>query len=224
MRPVGESEFVRPVAERSRTLDGAGNAARIGGIVGFADLTLGDSVAAVLEAHIEAAGELFRGIRHASGWDASVEIRNSHTDPSEHLLAEAAFKRGFAQLERYDLSFDAWLYHPQIAQLETLAAEFDSTTIVLDHVGGPLGIGPYAGRTSEVFELWKPAIAALSERENVVVKLGGLAMPVKRLRLAQAPRAARLRGVGRRAGALLRTCDRVLWSRALHVRKQFPGR
>ncbi len=177
MRPVGETEFVNGVAAMSAS--GRYGPARVAaGIVGFADLTLGDDVVPVLEAHIAAAPDRFRGIRHAAGWHESPDIRNSHTNPPRGLLAEPAFRRGFRQLDRFGLSFEAWLYHPQLQELVELARAFPETPIVLDHFGGPLGIGPYAGRQSEVYETWKQDIDALAACPNVVAKLGGINMPL----------------------------------------------
>src|SRR5690348_15701218 len=110
-RPVGETEFVNGVAAMSAS--GHYGTTRVAaGIVSFADLTLGEGVGAVLEAHM-AASPRFRGIRHAAGWDASEAIRNSHTNPPKGLLADGRFRRGFAELGRRGLTFDAWCYHPQ---------------------------------------------------------------------------------------------------------------
>src|SRR5581483_2009390 len=131
----------------------------------------------VLDAHV-AASDRFRGIRHAAGWDASDDVRNSHSDPFEGMLADATFRRGFAELAPRGLSFDAWLYHPQISELTDLARAFPETTIVLDHFGGPLGIGPYEGKRPEIFAKWKRDVRALASCENVHAKLGGLVMPV----------------------------------------------
>ena len=175
MRPLGETEFVESIAVRSASGQyGAMRAAA--GIVGFADLTLGAAVAPVLEAHTAASKDRFRGIRHISAWDGSPDIRSSAGTAG--LLLDPKFREGFACLQQYGLSFDAWLYHPQIADLTDLAKAFPGTTIILDHVGGPLAIGPYAGQREKVFEDWKEAIAALSTCPNVVVKLGGLGMPI----------------------------------------------
>jgi L-fuconolactonase len=175
MRPVGETEFVEDVA---READHSKAPTRVAaGIVSFADLTLGEAVGDVLDAHA-AASPRFRGIRHAAGWDGSDEVRNSHTDPPRGLLGDASFRRGFAELAPRGLTFDAWLYHPQIAELTDLARAFPDTTIVLDHFGGPLGIGPYEGKGAEIFAAWKHAIAELAACGNVVAKLGGLVMPV----------------------------------------------
>ena len=176
LRPVGETEFVNGVAAMSAS--GRYGPTRVAaGIVGFADLTLGERVGETLDAHL-AASSRFRGIRHAAGWDASDDIRNSHTNPPPGLYLDKTFRRGFAELARRGLSFDAWLYHPQIAELTDLARAFPDTTIVLDHFGGPLGIGPYEGRRAEILAGWRTVIRELAACPNVVAKLGGLVMSI----------------------------------------------
>lgn len=177
MRPVGETEFVRGMAAMSASGQ-YGPTAVAAGIVSFADLSLGAAVEPVLKAQVAAGGQRFRGIRYAAGWDASDEVRNSRTNPTPGLLSEAKFRAGFACLRKYDSVFDAWLYHPQLPHLADLARAFPETTIVLDHVGGPLGIGPYAGKRGEVFQDWKRGIVELAACDNVVVKLGGVTMPI----------------------------------------------
>jgi L-fuconolactonase len=177
MRPVGETEFVNGIAAQSAS--GQYGETRIAaGIVGFADLTLGDGIVPVLEAHIAAASARFRGIRHAGGFDASPEVRNSHTNPPVDLYESAQFREGFARLSKLGLSFEAWQYHPQMPAVTALAKAFPDTTIVLNHFGGPLGIGPYEGRRAEIFGEWKKNIAELAQCPNVVAKLGGINMPV----------------------------------------------
>ena len=176
MKPVGEIEFVDAIAEESLAEDpGLAVAA---GIVGFADLRLGAAVAPVLEAQIAASPRRFKGIRHSCSWDASPDIRNSHTKPPEHLYLDPTFREGFACLETCDVTFDAWLYHPQLMELVDLARAFPGVTIVLDHLGGPLGAGPYEGKRDQVFVEWKKCIEELAQCPNVVMKLGGLLMPI----------------------------------------------
>ena len=176
MRPVGETEFVQGIAAQSAS--GQYGTTRVAaGIVGHADLTLGAAVAPVLEAHIAASRNRFRGIRHSSTWDASADIR-SYMNPPKGLLLDSKFRQGFACLQKYSLSFDAWLYHTQLTELTDLARAFPNTSIIVNHIGGPLGIGPYAGKRDEVFKDWKRGIAALAPCLNVVVKLGGLGMPM----------------------------------------------
>jgi L-fuconolactonase len=177
LRPVGETEFVNGIAAMSAS-GGYGDTRVAAGIVAFADLGLGAAVREVLETHIGAARQRLRGIRHTAGWHASEQIRNSHSNPIEHLLLDATFREGFAQLAPLGLSFDAWLFHAQLAELTDLARTFPDTTIVLDHFGGPLGIGPYAGQADAVYADWKRDIDELARCPNVVAKLGGLAMPV----------------------------------------------
>ncbi len=175
LRPVGETDFVERLAAENET---AGTTTKMAaGIVSFADLTLGTAVREVLEGHVEASPR-FRGIRHASAWDPSDQIRRSHTAPPEGLLGHDGFRQGFAELGRMGLSFDAWLFHPQIPELTPLARAFPDVPIVLDHVGGPLGIGPYAGKRADVYEAWQPAISELATCPNVSVKVGGMTMPI----------------------------------------------
>ncbi len=173
LRAVGETDYVRKIAEASR--DGRG--ARIAGIVGATDLRLPE-VQTVLDAHVEAGGGLFKGIRHGAAWDPSPDIRVSHHNPPAQLLLDDTFRAGFARLAPLGLSFDAWLYHRQIPELTNLARAFPETAIVLDHFGGPLGIGPYAGKRAEVFAEWRAVIGPLAACPNVSVKLGGMAMPI----------------------------------------------
>jgi predicted TIM-barrel fold metal-dependent hydrolase len=147
------------------------------------DLTLGARAEAVLRAHMAVAGPRFKGIRHAAGWeDKAPEIHNSHTNPPQHLYRDhPRFREGFAVLGRLGLSFDAWLYHPQIPDLTALARAFPEQPIVLDHVGGPLGLGVY-DRRDETFADWKRSMLELSGCPNVAVKLGGLGMRINGFR------------------------------------------
>jgi predicted TIM-barrel fold metal-dependent hydrolase len=173
MRPVGETEFVAGIAAMSAS-GGYGPTRVAAGIVGYADLTLGDRVEPVLEAHIRAGGGRFRGVRHSAGWDASDGIGNSRPDMRPHLYQRTDFRTGFARLAAMGLSFDAWLYHPQLTDVVDLARAFPGATIILGHVGGVLGYGPYAGKTDEVFAAWKHSMTVLAACSNVAVKLGGM--------------------------------------------------
>jgi L-fuconolactonase len=78
MRPVGETEFVAGIAAMSDS-GNYGKTRVAAGIVGYADLTLGDRVEPVLLAHLRAGGGRFRGVRHSAGWDADPIIGNSRT-------------------------------------------------------------------------------------------------------------------------------------------------
>ena len=172
MRAIGESEFVRGIAEEA---DRRGGKTKIcAGIVSFADLRLAH-VDDVLEGQIAAAGGRFRGIRQIAAHDPAIVGASSYVPPPG-LMDDPNFRRGLKRLPAHGLSFEAWLYHPQIKALTAVARAAPEVKIVLNHFGGPLGVGPY--RREEVFPRWRADIEALAACPNVYVKLGGLAMIV----------------------------------------------
>ena len=172
-RVVGETEFVNGQAAMSAS--GLYGPSRIAaGIVGTADCRIGDRVKGVLEAHLLAGGNRFRGIRQTGAWDADGSILGGMFKVDAHMYLESAFRRGFRHLALLGLSFDAFVLSPQLADVADLASAYPNTQIVLDHVGGPIGIGPYRGRLAELFPAWKRDIEDIARRPNVVVKLGGL--------------------------------------------------
>ena len=175
LRPVGETEFVNGIAAMSAS--GLYGDCRIAtGIVGAANLNLGASVGEVLDAHVAAGGGRFRGIRHQGNWDASDVIGNGRDIEGPYEFLSDEFQAGFAELAPRALSFEAWCYHHQLADVVELARAFSDTTIILNHFGGPLGVGPYAGKREEVFDVWQRDIAELAACPNVVAKLGGINM------------------------------------------------
>lgn len=172
--PVGETAYVAAEAERL----GPGKPALCAGIVGHADLRLGAAVEEVLLAHIEQGRGRFRGIRHITVWDADPSLMNPLSAGPPGLLGDARFREGFARLAPLGLSFDAWLFQPQIGELTALAQTFPETVIVLNHLGGILGAGIYRGRRGALFPDWERAILDLARCPNVVAKIGGLGMRV----------------------------------------------
>ncbi|WP_250454607.1 amidohydrolase family protein [Caballeronia sp. ATUFL_M2_KS44] len=175
MRPVGETTFAAGLAAMSES--GNYGPARVAqGIVGMADLSLGDAVRPVLEAHIRAGDGRFRGVRYATAWDASEVIGNSYTADGPHMLARPRVRAGIACLASLGLSYDAWVFHPQLGDVIELARAMPDLNIVLGHCGGPLGYGPYANRREAVFAEWKPKMIELAALPNVTVKLGGMMM------------------------------------------------
>ncbi len=128
------------------------------GIVSHVNLLLGDGAKAVLEAGIVAGNGRFRGIRHSAAWDAHPNVAGMYATRPKGLLLDSAFRKGFACLAPLGLSFDAWLFHPQIGELTDLAQAFPVAQIVLDHCGGPIGVGSYAGRREEIFPVWRASI------------------------------------------------------------------
>jgi len=172
MKPVGETEWVDAIAKRARQTP---EATQIGAMVGTADLR-GSRVREVLDAHV-AASPLFRGIRQIAAWDPSGALFSLPDLKDANLYADPAFRNGFKILADMGLVFDAYHYHPQTPQLTALARAFPSAAIVLDHLGTPVHVGPYAGKQEEIFVQWERDLSELASCPNVYIKLGGLAMP-----------------------------------------------
>ena len=175
MKPVGEVEFVNGISAMAAS--GRYGPTRLcAGIVGHADLTRGDLVKPVLEALIHAGNGRFRGIRHGVTWDTGNAARFGKKQAPQHQLLDPVFRKGFSCLEPLGLSFEAWQYHPQLPDLVDLLSAFPKTKIILNHVGGLLGIPPHDGNRDEIFKLWRGHIRALAQFPNLHVKLGGLGM------------------------------------------------
>ena len=173
LRPVGEVEFVQGLAAASGSgLYGPGQAAAA--IVGHANLNLGDDVARVLDALQAASPNRFRGIRHNTSWDPHPEVESRSFDGQ---LASSDFRTGARALASRGLAYDNVVYFPQLAELADFARAVPDLTIVSNHIGGLMRIGPYAGRDDEVMPAWRDGIAKLAECPNVVMKLGGVGQP-----------------------------------------------
>jgi predicted TIM-barrel fold metal-dependent hydrolase len=177
LRCIGETEFANGVAAMSAS-GLYGDLRACAAIVSHVDLRLGAKARPVFDVRIAAGNGRFAGIRYQTALDGDPEIHAARTKPTAGLMADRTWREGFAELARRGLTFDAWVYHPQIPEVADLAAAFPETPIVLDHIGGPLGYASYAGRHDEVFATWKASMAELARRANVTVKLGGMGMPM----------------------------------------------
>ena len=223
LRSVGETEFVNGVAAVAAS-GVYGNTRACAGIVGHADLRLGADVAEVLEAHICAGQGRFRGIRHSAAYDADENVLGplSTRGTPAHLLRDPDFRKGFAELAPRGLSFDAWLLEPQLPDLVDLAQTFPETAIVLDHVGGPVGIGVYAGQRDARFDEWRAQIQALAACDNVVVKLGGLAMPFAGFEWSYANRPDSHEALARAWAPYIETCIEAFGATRCMFESNFP--
>ena len=219
LRPVGEIEFANGVAAMAAS-GTYGTTKVCAGIVGYADLALGATVEKVLEAMIQAGGGRFRGIRFITASHPDQAAWGSAIIRPAGLLMDPKVREGFARLAPLGLSFDAWMYHTQLGELIDLAHSFPETPIVLDHVGGTIGLGPYAGKRDEVFAAWSGKIHELAACPNVHIKLGGLGMRMFGFthHLGDLPPSSE------ELAALYRDLHRRLWPRARDVREQFSGR
>lgn len=175
-KPLGETEYVLAQADRARALRGA---APILGMVGHVDLADDSSREAVLDQHLDLAGNFFKGIRHAgaSARDADREALLIPGPAPADLYRQAAFREGIRSLGRRGLSYDTWQYHYQLAEFIDLARACPDTVLVLDHFSTPLGVGSFVGQRETIFGEWRRHMKTLSDCENVFLKLGGMAMP-----------------------------------------------
>ncbi|MCH9672972.1 MAG: amidohydrolase [Gammaproteobacteria bacterium] len=175
MRPVGEVEFANGIAAMSASGQ-FGDTQAVAGIIGHASLALGEEVGAVLEAESRIAGPRFCGIRDSSVWHADPTARGSMLNTGPGMLAQPSFRAGLKRLTQMGFSYDAWMYHTQLDDVVALARAVPDANIILNHVGGAIGIGPYANQREEVFQQWHAGIREVASCPNVSVKLGGLGM------------------------------------------------
>ena len=168
LAPVGETEWVAGESARSGGL--------IAGIVGKADLRL-PNLDDVLDAHEKAGAGLFRGIRDALSRAEPADGLMIAGGAPAGLFEDPAFRAGVARLGGRGLTYDSWHYHYQNREFLALARAVPGTLMVLDHFGTPVGVGRYASERDAIFETWKQDVAEIARCDNVVAKLGGLAMP-----------------------------------------------
>jgi predicted TIM-barrel fold metal-dependent hydrolase len=175
LRPLGETRLVAGIAEAG--VERTGGRLRVAaGIVGFVDLMLGEAAGALLDRHDEAGRGRFRGVRNSTAWHPDPEARGSVLNHPPGGLYAPEMRRGLLELQRRGLVFDAWMYHTQLGDLADLVYAMPDLTVVINHIGGPIGVGPYQGRRQEVCEDWRHFMRKLSKYPNVSVKLGGLGM------------------------------------------------
>ena len=173
--PIGETEFVNGVAAMSAS-GGYGPARLCAGIIGYADMALGARLRPVLEGHIRAGGDRFRGIRYSLTWDAWEGVCPKSEQHRKAVLASPAMRESLACFAQLGLLYEMWVFYPQMNDAIAVMRDFPDTQFVLNHLGGPLHIGPYAGRRDERFAEWRAAIRAVAQLQNVVCKLGGIGM------------------------------------------------
>ena len=169
MRSVGEVEFVQKIADESASgAHGPGRAAAA--IIGKADLKLGAGVRPVLEALQAASPNRFRGVRHSVGWDPSPDVLDREI---QGALGSDGYRAGGRVMAQMGLVLENSLYFPQLDELADFANAVPDLTIVLNHVGGLLRVGPYANRDDEVLAEWRRGVAAAAKCPNIIMKLGG---------------------------------------------------
>jgi predicted TIM-barrel fold metal-dependent hydrolase len=175
LKSLGETEFVCGVAAMSAS-GNYGLTRCIAGVVGYVDLRLGSRAKGLLERHITLSDGRIRGIRNGATFSDDPVLARFGGAPGPGLYRDNSFREGFAALLALDLTFDAWVFQTQLGDVVDLARAFPQARIVLNHVGGPIAIGPYAGKRDEAFAAWRASIAEVASFPNTYVKLGGLGM------------------------------------------------
>ena len=220
-KSLGETEYVTGVAATSAS-GRHGRTRACAGMIGMVDLTLGDRVTALLERHVAIAGPRFCGIRNRTAWHESPDVRSNLVSPPPGPLANPAFIVGAKRLAAFGLPLDVWCYHPQLPLVEKLARAVPELTIVVDHVGGPLGVGPFLGKRDEVFPVWKKQMQALAALPNVVVKVGGLTMQVSGFEFHRQPRPPGSEELARAWRPYVETCIEAFGAQRCMFESNFP--
>src|ERR1700722_3660474 len=221
MRPVGEVEFANGVAAMCNS--GVFGKTRVAaGIVGHTDMMLGSRVEPVLTALMRAGGDRFRGIRHGVSWEAEAATLRPNPSTRAGMLADKKFREGVAVVGRLGLSYDVSLYHTQISEVADLASALPNTRIVLNHVGGVLGLGSYRSQEEEVFARWSSSIKPLAARPNVFVKLGGLGQSYTSLRFDEDAEPPSSEMVAARFRPYIETCVAAFGTSRCMFESNFP--
>lgn len=170
-------EELRPVGETASIADRELPSGIMAGIVGYADLRLGAAVEPVLQAHRVAGRGRFRGVRFSTAWDPNSDVPNTARRVPPGILLHPAVVEGVRVLASLGMTFDGWMYFHQIPELIELARAVPEAKIVLDHLGGPVGIGTYARDRGAMLAQWRHNITEASREPNIAIKIGGLGFP-----------------------------------------------
>jgi len=118
-----------------------------------------------------------RGVRQMLYWD-SPTVRQAVSRPD--FCNSPDFRRGFALLEKYDLSFELQVYAGQAAYAVELVKAFPNVRMILVHAG------MLTERTPQAIEQWRAALTSLAAFPNLHIKLSGLGMYSNGIAYAQA--------------------------------------
>ena len=175
LRPVGETEFVVGTV-------GSHTSARTdvaAGIVGWADLMSPDEAARTLDGHVEAGGDRFRGVRFNVVWhDRHSSTAHAGRPTEAHMLLDGRYRAGLREVARRGLTYDIWLYHSQLPELAATLDAVPELTFIVNHLGGPVPDEATPEARAEIFGDWQRNLIDIARRPNVVLKIGGIGMPV----------------------------------------------
>lgn len=191
------------------------------GIIAFADLQLGDDVRPVLDAVIEAGEGKVRGIRNTTAYHRHPAVRSNPRPAPDGLLRSDAFRIGAKAAGDNGLCLDIWAYQSQLDEVRTLARALPELTIILDHCGGPLGVGPYRKDDPEVFRDWRIALSRVAELPNTRIKIGGFGLSVMGYGYAQQPEPPHSRKLATDWAPYVETCIELFGSQRAMFESNF---
>ena len=220
-RAIGEMEFAAGAAAMSDS-GGYGDSAVCAGIIGSGDLRLGDDLGRILERYASATGGRLRGVRQIAAWHRDPAARGSMANPPPGLLLEPVAGRGLAAIERAGLSLDVFAYHTQLDELAEVARRHPGLPMIVNHVGGAIGIGPYASRRDEVFSDWRAGMVELGRCPNVRVKLSGLGMRVFGFGFGDRPQPPSSSDLATAWGPYIETCIEIFGADRCLFGSNFP--
>jgi predicted TIM-barrel fold metal-dependent hydrolase len=221
MRVVGEIEFINGIAAAAAS-GTYGPTLACAGIVGHANLSLGDRVEDVLLAQVAAGNGRFKGIRHITAWDPDPTFLNPRSAAPQALMADRKFREGFARLAKLGLTFDAWLFHTQLGEFASLVDSAPDAKVILNHAGGPIGRGKYHGKREETFKAWGKSIRDVARRDNVYVKLGGLGMRINGFDFEKSPTPPTSEQVANAWRPYIETCIDAFGAQRCMFESNFP--
>lgn len=180
-------ENMRPVGEVETVLEwGAAQPMYPVGIVAMADLQLGAKVQPVLEGMRDIGQGRVKGIRNTTAWHADPAVQSNPNPPPDGLLRSDAFLEGARAVAQHGLTLDVWAYQTQLDDVAALARALPELIVVVDHCGGPLGVGPYDRLDPQCFAAWRAGLARVAALPNTRVKIGGFGLAVMGWRYADA--------------------------------------
>lgn len=216
---VGETRFA--VAQAREAAEMSGNTGLVKGIVAYGD-PLAANAKEVLNAHLDAAEGRMRGVRVRAAWHAHPAFAAPADGPTDQTISSPELDRYCSVLEDMGLTLDLWVYHTQLDEAAALARRHPGLTIVLNHCGGPLGIGPFEGRQAEVLGVWAASLARVAANHNVVIKIGGLAMPRTGMSFSAADKPASSVEMVERWAPYVRTCIKLFGAERSMFESNFP--
>lgn len=220
LAPVGETRFAVAQAEEAQRI-APDHGGLVKGIIAYGDV-FAPNAQTVLEAHLEAGAGRMRGVRVRAAWHADPAFAAPHGGPDQSTIDSSELDRYCEILADMGLVLDLWVYHTQLDQAAALARRHPRLSMVLNHCGGPLGIGPYADRHEQVYAQWSRSLGRVAANDNVAVKIGGLAMPRTGLSFAIAAKPASSPELVERWAPYVHACIELFGAERSMFESNFP--